>query len=154
MSEKLNIFGKFLKGMRGITSSAYDQYELATSGKVTPTTYTTAPSDEPTPIDVDAVQSPIEEEIVNGLIKATCDCTIKTGKKLPIEAKIQGKVKNLVVELRSSFIQFIVEREYKELTNMNFIFTNIVQDDNEVKAYYNAIQEYSLSKGYDVDFIK
>lgn len=155
MSKKLNPLGKFIGGMSKLTEMIYDQYELATTGKVTPTSrhreIVEVPKDEMQK-EVIEVAAPVQEEYVNGMIKAVCDRTIQRGKKIPIEFKIEGKTKSLVVELRSPFFQFIVEKEYKQLTNMTYLFTNVAQNDDEVNAYYNAIVEFAADKGYDVSF--
>lgn len=145
--KKLNTFGIFLNKISKFTEMLYDQYELATIGRITSTTRNVVATDE-----IILEDTPVVEETSNGLIKAVSDKTINVGKKLPIEFKIEGKRKNLTLELRNSFFQFIVAKKYKELTKEEFHFWNIPQDDNEVEAYYSAITEYAATKGYDVSF--
>lgn len=145
-------------GFRKATAYIYDGYESAIGRTPTPTTYHTSQGQSE---EVQTVK-PVQEKIVEpidvkneaGLIVATCDVNFKTGRKVPIEVTIKGGKTSLMVEPRSSFFQFIVSQQYKDNTEKEFEFSNIVRDEDEVVVYYNSVTEYAESKGYAVNFVK
>jgi len=85
--------------------------------------------------------------------KATCRKEIKVGCKVPNEVLVYLDSGSMSMNLGSWYFNELFKNKLSKFQSEPYEFSEICRNENELKAFYAAIKENCLDKGYNVEFI-